>query len=142
MKAAIGNKHQAIIKIVKKLDQNLMTRNVSTEDDLSQLAVTEATNTITLDNCIDLLCFADHHIVDELKINCLKFIMLNLVSFFSDGTKLNDQLLRLPVYLIRDIENFLKLKNVDKFLWLDMRYFELEHDYEPLLEHTEAKQDI
>ena len=37
--------------------------------------------------------------------------------------------MRLPVYLVRDIENFLKLKNNEKFIWLDMRYFELEHDY-------------
>ena len=29
LKAAIGNKHQAIIKIVKKLDQDLMTRNIA-----------------------------------------------------------------------------------------------------------------
>ena len=37
--------------------------------------------------------------------------------------------MRLPVYLVRDIENFLKLKNIEKFLWLDMKYFEVEHDY-------------
>ena len=60
--------------------------------------------------------------------------MLNLVSFFSDGNKFNDQLLRLPIYLIRDIENFLKLKNIEKFLWLDMSYFEVEHDYTQSIE--------
>ena len=94
MKAAIGNKHQAIIKIVKKLDQELMTRNITDKPieqvDLCELAVTEATKSINLENCIDLLSFADHNIVDELKINCLKFIMLNLVSFFSEGTKFSD----------------------------------------------------
>lgn len=37
--------------------------------------------------------------------------------------------MRLPIYLVRDIENFLKLKDIEKFLWLDMRYFEIEHDY-------------
>jgi hypothetical protein len=30
MKAAIGNKHQAIIKIVKRLDQDLMIRSMPT----------------------------------------------------------------------------------------------------------------
>ena len=58
MKAAIGNKHQAIIKIVKKLDSELMTRSTEKFQDqmeLSQLAVTQLTKTINLDNCLDLL---------------------------------------------------------------------------------------
>lgn len=86
MKAAIGNKHQAIIKIVKKLDESLMMRVVPStfQDymDLSQIAVDQVTKTICLENCIDILSFADHNIIDELKINCLKFITLNFVSFF------------------------------------------------------------
>jgi hypothetical protein len=31
--------------------------------------------------------------------------------------------------LIKDIENFVKEKNVNKFLWLDMTYFEKDIDY-------------
>ena len=87
---------------------------------------------ITLDNCIKLLVFADARIIDELKINCLKFITLNLVSFFSEGSKLQEQLIGLPIYLIKDIENFVKEKNVNKFLWLDMTYFEKEINYASL----------
>ena len=52
--------------------------------------------------------------------------MLNFVSFFADGSKLNDQLMSLPVYLIRDIENFLKTRDIHKFIWLDMHFFEHE----------------
>ena len=58
-----------------------------------------------------------------IKINCIKFIILNLVSFFAEGSKLNEKLLGLPIYLIKDLENFLKLRDINKFLWLDMDYF-------------------
>ena len=133
MKAAIGNKHQAIIKMVKKLDHDIMIRAIpekfSESTDLSNLCVDELSKSITLDNCIELLEFADLYQVDELKINCIKFIMLNMVSFFSEGTKLSEKLLALPIYLVRDIENFLKVKDIQKFLWLDMSYFEIDIDY-------------
>ena len=66
------------------------TEKFQDQMELSQLAVTQLIKTITLDNCLDLLQVADHHIVDELKINCLKFILINLVSFFSEGSKFND----------------------------------------------------
>jgi hypothetical protein len=76
-----------------------------------------------------MLEFADSYIIDELKINCLKFIMLNIVSFFSEGTKLGEKLSSLPIYLIRDISNFLKTKDIQKFLWVDMAYFDEILDY-------------
>lgn len=103
--------------------------------------------TITLDNCLELLEYADHHIIDELKINCIKFIMLNLVSFFSEGryqgTSLSEKLLTLPIYLIRDIENFLKVKDIQKFLWLDMAYFEQVVDYSEFLrDPNDPKEEI
>lgn len=68
---------------------------------------------------------ADHLIIDELKINCLKFISLNIVSFL-EGI-LVDKLIQLPVYLIRDLENFIKIDEAEKFMWFDMKTLE---DYE------------
>ena len=116
MKAAIGNKHQAILKIVKKLDQNLMTTplpNTFLEStQLHEMCVSQISKDITLNNCVSLLEFADTYIIDELKINCLKFIMLNIVSFFCEGTKLSEQFSNLPIYLVRDVSNFLKTKDV------------------------------
>ena len=52
-----------------------------------------------------------------------------MVSYFCEGSKINEQLLSLPIYLIRDIANFLKLRNTQKYLWLDMSYFDVVHDY-------------
>ena len=62
---------------------------------------------------------SDHLIIDELKINCLKFISLNIVSFL-ESTYL-ERLLSLPVYLLRDLENFIKVEDIEKFLWFDMQ---------------------
>ena len=93
MNAAIGDKHQAIIKIVKKLDHDLMIRAIPDKGfcestTLSSICIDSLSKSITLDNCIKLLVFADFYIIDELKINCIKFITLNLISFFSEGSKL------------------------------------------------------
>lgn len=133
MNAAISDKHFAIIKIVKKLDFDLMIKAIPQKfcesTTLNGSCIDILSKQITLDNCIKLLLFSDTHIIDELKINCLKFITLNLVSFFSEGSKLQEQLIGLPIYLIKDIENFVKEKNVNKFLWLDMTYFEKEINY-------------
>ena len=78
---------------------------------------------------MDLLVFADTHLIEDLKVNCLKFISLNLVSFFSEGTKLSEKLIFLPLYLVKDIENFLKEKMASKFLHEDMDYFDMQIDY-------------
>jgi hypothetical protein len=63
MKAAIGNKHQTIIKIVKKLDVDLMIRALpdrfSELIELSNTCIDNLSKSITLDNCIDILEFAD-----------------------------------------------------------------------------------
>lgn len=99
--------------------------NFSESTALSDLCQEQITSQLTLDNCIDTLEFADLHQIDELKVNCLKFISLNIASFFADGCKLSDRLIGLPIYLVRDLENFLKERSVDKYLWLDMTYFEL-----------------
>ena len=81
------------------------------------------------------------HQVDELKINCIKFMMLNMVSFFSEGTTLSEKLLALPIYLVRDIENFLKVKDIQKFLWLEMSYFEIDIDYSQFELDEDAKEN-
>ena len=44
--------------------------------------------------------------LEELKINCLKFLSLNVVSFLEPI--LFQMLASMPVYLIRDLQNFLK----------------------------------
>ena len=56
--------------------------------------------------------------LEELKINCLKFVSLNIISFFEP--LLFDRILKLPVYLIRDIQNFIKTSNVRKYSAHDM----------------------
>ena len=66
---------------------------------------------------------------EELKINCLKFLALNIVSYFSEGSNLADNLIGLPIYLIKDLENFIKENYIQKFLWLDMSHFEYGIDY-------------
>jgi hypothetical protein len=133
MKAAIGNKHQVIIKMVKKLDQDKMIKELpakfEAKTNLSDICVSHLSKTICLWNCLDLLMFADKHLIEDLKINCLKFISLNLVSFFSEGSKLSDKLIALPLYLVKDLENFLKEKSCSKFLRTDMHYFDVELDY-------------
>lgn len=61
---------------------------------------------LSIDNALDTLESADLQQIDELKINTLKFISLNIVSFL-EGAQI-ERIYRLPVYLIRELENFLK----------------------------------
>ena len=74
---------------------------------------------ISLDNVLDVFMEADHLIIDELKINAMKFISLNIVSFLEIGNI--EKLMQLPVYLIRDLENFMKLQDYNKFLFYSMK---------------------
>lgn len=97
---------------------------------LSELCLNKLSRRLTLENCLDLYQFGDMYFNEELKINCLKFIMLNLVSFLSEGSKFAERLIGLPIYLVKDIENFLKERDIQKFLWLDMKHFEEDVDYE------------
>lgn len=134
MTASVSKKQLVAIKIVKQLDQDLMVRNTpSTFDEsvtLADLMIKQVSDTLTLGNCIDLLYFADHYLIDELKINCLKFISLNIMSFFLEGSTYFEDMAALPLYLVRDLMNFIKLPTCEKFLWLDMTYFEVVHEYE------------
>jgi len=61
---------------------------------------------------------ADHLIIDELKSNSLKFIALNIVSYLEPAYF--DRLASLPTYLIREIENFIKVQDPEKFGTFDM----------------------
>jgi hypothetical protein len=54
-----------------------------------------------------------------MKINCLKFISLNIITFLE--STFIEKLLSLPVYLIRDLENFIKLEGIEKFVLFDMK---------------------
>ena len=121
----------AILRIVKKLDFDLMLS--PDEGTLTDQLINQVSRDMTLNNCLEVLQFADHNISDHLKINAIKFITLNLHSFFADGSMLSNWLLSLPVFLIRDIENFLKVKEPRKYLMTDMSYFEKEIDYEQFL---------
>ena len=49
----------------------------------------------------------------------MKFISLNIVSFLE--TSSIEKLMALPVYLIRDLENFIKIKDIEKFLFTNMK---------------------
>lgn len=61
--------------------------------------------------------------IEELKINSLKFISLNIVSFLESAYL--ERIYRLPVYLIRELENFLKAKQIEKFSYFNMNQFDL-----------------
>ena len=60
--------------------------------------------------------------IDELKINCLKLISLNIVSYLEAGYF--DRLVSLPVYLLRDLQNFIRIQDTHKYLAFDMRMVE------------------
>ena len=71
---------------------------------------------------------SDHLIIDELKINCLKFISLNIVSFLESSYF--ERLISLPIYIIRDLENFIKLDDIEKYVYFDMKTIEdAEYNY-------------
>ena len=53
--------------------------------------------------------------VYELKINCLKYLSLNIVSFLEQNSFMHESLLKLPIYLIRDLQNFIKVGKVIKY---------------------------
>ena len=61
------------------------------------------------------------HLHEELKINCLKFISLNIISYLEHGHNLV-ALLALPVYLLRDLQNFIKIKSLDKYAAVSMDF--------------------
>mmetsp|Transcript_37533 Transcript_37533/g.57508 ORF Transcript_37533/g.57508 Transcript_37533/m.57508 type:complete len:140 (-) Transcript_37533:1494-1913(-) len=110
-----------------------MLRGPQGNSTLAMIMVDRVSRDLTISNCLEVLQFADLHQIEELKVNALKFIVLNLHSLFADGARINDELIGLPIYLLRDIENFLKVKEPKKFLMLDMEYFEKEIDYEAFL---------
>jgi hypothetical protein len=61
-------------------------------------------------------------LIDELKANCLKFLSLNIVSFLEPAAL--ERLTSLPVYLLRDLQNFIKIDEPHKFLTFDMKLVE------------------
>jgi hypothetical protein len=77
---------------------------------------------LTVETALDTYMRADHLMLDELKVNTLKFIALNIVSFLESCHF--ERLIGMPVYLIRELENFLKVKDIDKFRFFAMEPFE------------------
>lgn len=90
---------------------------------LSDHCVKVLSENLSVDNALDLLENSDMQQMEELKINTLKFIALNIVSFL-EGTSL-ERIYKLPVYLIRELENFLKAENIDKFSYQSMNQLDL-----------------
>jgi hypothetical protein len=56
---------------------------------------------LTVETALDTYMRADHLMLDELKINALKFISLNIVSFLESCHF--ERLVSMPVYLIREL---------------------------------------
>lgn len=82
-----------------------------------------------MENCLDLYELSDHLLIDELKINCLKFISLNIVTFLESSYL--DRLMSLPVYLLRDLENFIKIPaDSEKYISFDMSLVENAQDFD------------
>lgn len=89
---------------------------------LKSLCVHLVSESLSLDTCINALVMADNMHIEELKINCLKFLSLNAVSFLEPF--LFAQLSEMPVYLIRDLQNFVKTEQVEKFAAFNMNVIE------------------
>jgi hypothetical protein len=79
-------------------------------------------NNLCIENALEMLENADRHNIEELKINSLKFIALNIVSFLESSYL--EKIYQLPVYLIRELENFLKISNIEKFKFWTMMPFD------------------
>jgi hypothetical protein len=52
---------------------------------LSDFCIKVLSESLTIDNALDLLESADMQQIDELKINSLKFISLNIVSYLESA---------------------------------------------------------
>ena len=79
---------------------------------LSELCMSEVIAMLSFDNALKLYEIADLYILEELKVNCLKFISMNIISYLGEQP---EKVWALPVYLVRDLENFIKVKRVEKF---------------------------
>lgn len=90
---------------------------------LSDHCIKVLSESLSIDNALDILDNADMQQIDELKVNTLKFIALNIVSFL-EGTSL-ERIYKLPVYLIRELENFLKAETIEKFSFFNMNQLDL-----------------
>ena len=77
---------------------------------------------LTVETALDTYFKTDQLMLDELKVNTLKFISLNIVSFLESSHL--ERFFGLPVYLIRELENFLKVKDIEKFKFFSMEPFE------------------
>ena len=89
---------------------------------LADSCIEVISNNLCIENALQMLENADKHNIEELKINSLKFIALNIVSFLESSYL--EKIYQLPVYLIRELENFLKISSIDKFRFWSMTPFD------------------
>ena len=89
---------------------------------LASICLAVVSANLSLEKCLETLLVADRWQNEELKINCLKFISLNIVSFLEPY--LFERLQKIPVYLIRDIQNFIKTSQVEKYSCFSMAVIE------------------
>ena len=90
---------------------------------LSSLCTDTVSRNLNVENALDTYDKSDQLQLDELKLNALKFISLNIVSFLE--TRNIEKVLQLPIYLIRELENFLKLDTINKFKFFSMEPFDV-----------------
>jgi hypothetical protein len=57
---------------------------------------------LEIDSALAMFKDADSMMNEQLKLNCLKFISLNIVSYLETGPNF-EKLISLPVYLLRDL---------------------------------------
>ncbi len=83
---------------------------------LTELCSAAVAKNMTLTTSLETLQFADLHQIEDLKINALKFISLNILSFFEEKALQSDLMLSIPSYLLKDLEIFIKVPTVEKYL--------------------------
>jgi hypothetical protein len=77
---------------------------------LADICCDVVSRNLTIDSALKVFEDADAMLNEELKLNCMKFVALNVVSYLEQGPNF-EKLLSLPVYLLRDLQNFIKVKN-------------------------------
>ena len=104
--------------MIPESNQSIELNNPKEDEDvnyipsLTDMCSKVITTSLSLESALDILHFSDLYLLDELKTNTIKFIALNMVSFF----EANRKLFTIPSYLVRDIENFIKSDDPEKLI--------------------------
>ena len=97
MHACVSDKHQLVLRMTKQLDAQMTAQPHS----LASLCSSQIQENLTVESAPESLKLADHLQDEALKTNILKFVSLNIVSYFDTGNV--QKLADLPVYLLRDL---------------------------------------